>query len=145
MDPDSYGLSHAAITVPLMSTLARGTFDVEITPGSPELDGDISRFELIKSFHGDLEGSGTGVMLSGGSPQSGSAGYVAIEVVHGRLGEREGGFALQQFGIMHDGTQTLHYEVVPGSGQGDLAGISGVFNLTIEDDGTHRFELDYDL
>jgi len=128
-----------------MSTVARGTFDVEITPGTPELDGAVARFELTKSFHGDLEASGTGVMLSGGSPQSGSAGYVAIEVVRGRLGERDGAFALQQFGTMLNGTQTLHYEVVPGSGQGDLAGISGVFSLTIEDDGTHRFELDYEL
>jgi len=42
---------------------------------------------------------------------------------------------------MHNGSQTLDYEVVPGSGHGALEGISGTFQLTIEHDGTHRYEL----
>jgi hypothetical protein len=125
--------------------VARGTFDVQLQPGKPELDGAVSRFELSKTFHGDLEGTGAGVMLSAGDPQSGSAGYVAIETVRGRLHGREGGFALQQMGLMLDGSQTLHYEVVPGSGDGELQGITGTMHLTIDDDGMHRFELNYEL
>jgi hypothetical protein len=46
---------------------------------------------------------------------------------------------------MSGGHQTLHYEVVPGSGDGELAGISGVLHLTIDEDGTHHYELEYDL
>ena len=84
-------------------------------------------------------------MLSCGDPQSGSAGYVAIETVRGRLLDREGGFALQQMGRMQDGSQTLHYEVVPGSGDGGLQQITGTLRLTIDADGTHRFELTYEL
>ena len=57
-------------------------------------------------------------MLSAGDLQAGAAGYVAIEIVRGRLGDQEGSFVLQQFGLMHDGSQTLHYDVVPGSGTG---------------------------
>jgi hypothetical protein len=124
---------------------ARGTFEVELRPAPAELDGAAARFELSKSFSGDLDGVGVGVMLSCGDPQRGSAGYVALETVTGRLGEREGSFALQQFGTMHEGAQTLHYEIVPGSGQGALAGITGIFHLLIDDDGTHRYELDYEL
>jgi hypothetical protein len=45
---------------------------------------------------------------------------------------------------MTAGTQTLHYEVVPGSGTGELEGIAGTLDLTIEPDGTHRYELQYD-
>jgi hypothetical protein len=125
--------------------VASGSFEVQLTPGPSELDGAVGRFELAKTFHGDLEGRGAGVMLSGGDPASGAAGYVAIETVSGRLGERGGSFALQQFGTLRDGAQTLHYEVVPGSGQGELEGISGTFRLTIEPDGTHRYELEYEL
>ena len=125
--------------------IATGSFDVELHPGPPELDGAVSRFHLTKAFHGDLEGVGAGVMLSCGDPQSGSAGYVAIETVRGRLGDREGGFALQQMGRMQAGSQTLHYEVVPGSGDGELQQITGTLSLTIDEDGTHRFELTYDL
>ena len=128
-----------------MSRTASGTFDVSLAPGVAELDGAVGRFELTKRFLGDFDGTGTGVMLSGGDPQAGTAGYVAIETVSGRLGEREGGFALQQFGTMRGGHQTLHYEVVPGSGVGELTGISGSLHLTIDEDGTHHYELQYDL
>lgn len=128
-----------------MCGTAKGTFDVELTPGPPELDGSVARFDFSKTFHGDFDGVGTGVMLSGGDPQRGSAGYVAIETVSGHLGERHGGFALQQFGMMRAGSQILHYDVVPGSGRGGFAGITGTFRLTIEDDGTHRYELEYRL
>ena len=128
-----------------MARRANGTFDVTMRPGAAELGGAVGRFELSKTFHGDLEGTGTGVMLSAGDPQAGAAGYVAIETVHGRLGEQEGTFALQQFGSMHDGSQTLHYEVVPGSGTGSLTGITGTFRLDIDEDGAHRYELHYDL
>ncbi len=128
-----------------MTNTAKGTFDVDLVPTASELSGAVSRFELTKRFHGDLEGSGVGVMLSGGDPQAGMAGYVAIETVAGRVGERTGTFALQQFGTMHGGTQTLHYEVVPGSGGGELVGITGTVSLTIDADGSHHYELEYQL
>ena len=128
-----------------MTSTARGTFDVSMRPGPDELDGAVSRFEFSKTFHGDLDGVGTGVMLSGGDPQAGVAGYVAIETVQGHLEDRQGRFALQQFGLMRGGSQTLHYEVVPGSGNGELAGITGTLLLDVDEDGTHRYSLEYDL
>ena len=128
-----------------MASTATGTFDVTMSPAPAELDGEVTRFELSKTFSGDLQGSAAGVMLSAGAPQTGAAGYVAIETVRGRLGDRQGGFALQQFGTMHGGAQTLHYEIVPGSGSGQLDGITGTLHLTVEDDGTHRYELAYQL
>jgi hypothetical protein len=128
-----------------MTDTARGTFDVTMHPGHAELDGVVNRFEMSKTFHGDLRGTGTGVMLSGGDPQGGEAGYVAIETVHGHLGERQGSFALQQFGSMHAGSQALHYDVVPGSGRAQLVGIVGTLHLEIDKDGTHHYELQYDL
>jgi Protein of unknown function (DUF3224) len=128
-----------------VGAVARGTFEVHLVPGPGELDETVSRFEFTKTFQGDLEGSGTGVMLSSGNPESGAAGYVAMETVCGTLGGREGGFALQQFGTMLDGAQTLHYEVVPGSGDRGLIGISGRLRLTIDGDGTHRYELEYEI
>jgi hypothetical protein len=127
-----------------MST-ARGTFEVHLEPGPPELGGAVSRFDFRKEFSGDLDGTAAGVMLSGGDPQSGSAGYVAIETVAGQIDGRSGGFALQQFGTVSAGLQNLHYEVVPGSGLGELTGITGTLLLTIEEVGTHRYELEYRL
>ncbi len=128
-----------------MTNLARGTFEIVMTPGQPEVDGAVGRFDFTKTFQGDLSATGAGVMLSGGDPQSGSAGYVAIETIQGQLEGQDGSFALQQLGMMHGGEQTIHYEVVPGSGNGELEGISGTFHLTVEDDGTHRYELEYEI
>jgi Protein of unknown function (DUF3224) len=128
-----------------MTSTARGTFEIDLTPGPPELDGAVSRFDFRKTFRGDLEAAGAGLMLSSGAPQAGAGGYVAIETVRGRVGDRQGGFGLQQLGMMQGGSQTLHYEVVPGSGDGELRGIAGTLRLTIDDDGTHRYELEYDL
>ena len=127
-----------------MTSTAKGTFDIAMTPGPPEAGGGVNRFDFTKTFHGDLDATGTGVMLSCGDPNTGAAGYVAIETVRGRLGGRLGGFALQQLGMMQHGSQTLHYEVVPGSGHGELEGISGTFRLAVEEDGIHRYELEYE-
>jgi hypothetical protein len=128
-----------------VTTTAKGTFDIVMTPGTPEVAGAVGRFDFTKTFHGDLDATGVGVMLSHGDPQTGAAGYVAIETVNGRLGDRSGSFARQQFGMMQHGSRTLHYEVVPGSGHGELAGLSGAFHLKVEEDGAHRFALTYEV
>ncbi len=52
---------------------------------------------------------------------------------------------MQQFGSLHGGSQTLHYEVVPGSGSGQLDGLTGILHLNIDEDGAHRYELEYEL
>lgn len=124
---------------------ARGTFDVAFKERPAEAGGTVNRLDFTKTFYGDIEGTGEGLMLSCGDPGVGEAGYVAMETVNGRLGVRQGSFALLQLGMMHGGSQTLHYEVVPGSGHGGLEGISGTFHLTVEDDGTHRYELEYEI
>ncbi len=115
-----------------------------MTPSAAEIDGAVGRLDFTKTWRGDLQGSGSGVLLSCGDPQAGEAGYVAIERVDGRLGDRDGGFAFQQSGSMHGGSQALHYDVIPGSGRDALEGIVGTLQLTIDDDGIHRYELEYE-
>lgn len=124
---------------------ARGTFDITMAPAPPEVDGNVDRFDFTKTFRGGLEATGAGIMLSVRNPQAGEAGYVAIETLHGRLNGTDGGFALQQSGTLHHGGQTLGYVVVPGSGSGSLAGITGELELTVDEDGTHRYKLDVQI
>ena len=128
-----------------MPATARGTFEVRFQTGPAELGGAVTRQSFTKTFRGDLEGTGSGLMLSCGSPRSGSAGYVAIEIVDGSLSGRSGRFALQQLGMMHAGEQTLHYEVVPGAGEGELSGLTGSLTLIVEPGGIHRYVLGYEL
>src|SRR4051794_927793 len=113
-----------------MTRTAQGTFEVTITP----LDSDdgIGRLAIAKTWSGDLAGEGHGLMLSAGDPSDGSAGYVPLELVDGTLHGRVGALAFQQLGVMHAGDQRLDYLVVPGSGTGELTGITGTLALTID-------------
>src|SRR5579862_4311235 len=81
-----------------MPTLhAKGTFEVKIAPLAPEnLPKGFARMSIDKQFHGDLEGTSVGEMLSTGSGGKGSSGgYVALEQVTGKLNGRSGSFVLQ--------------------------------------------------
>ena len=124
---------------------AVGTFEVQITPIAPDADapgGAPGRMRLAKTFHGDLQGEGAGEML--GLLKDGSGAYVAMERVSGVLEGRRGAFALVHRGVMEAGAQDLLIIIVPGSGEGELAGIAGVFHLKIEG-GVHRYQLEYSL
>jgi len=73
---------------------ATGPFEVKVVPLDPAFQFDenpIGHFSLDKQFHGDLEATSKGEMLSAGSPKT-SGGYVAIERVSGTLNGRSGTF-----------------------------------------------------
>ncbi|MFK0299057.1 DUF3224 domain-containing protein [Brevundimonas sp. NPDC090276] len=130
----------------LLMKSARGIFEVVITPVQPA-EGAASdapgRMLLAKTFHGDLTGTASGEMLAVMSPERSGA-YVALDRVHGVIDGREGAFALVHRGLMDRGAQELLITIVPGSGAGELAGIAGVFHLTIAD-GVHHYDLEYSL
>lgn len=126
---------------------AAGTFDVHLTPEAN--DGipagvALGRLAIDKQFHGDLEATSKGAMLSARTPVADSAGYVAIERVSGTLGGRRGSFVLQHNGVMTRGVSSLTVLVVPDSGTDELAGIAGEMTINIAD-GKHFYEFDYTL
>jgi hypothetical protein len=99
---------------------------------------------IDKQFHGDLEGTSKGEMLTAGTGVKGSAGYVAIERVVGTLNGRSGAFALQHSGTMTRGAPQLTIAVVPDSGTGQLTGLSGKMTIQIAE-GKHSYEFEYSL
>ena len=129
----------------MKSLRATGPFDVKLNP-QPAYNTDpaslLGRMSLDKQFHGDLEATSKGEMLTAMSAVKGSAGYVAIERVTGTLRGRTGSFSLQHSGTMDRGTQQLVIKVVPDSGEGDLAGLAGTMSIEIAD-GKHSYVLEY--
>lgn len=126
---------------------ARGEFEVTMTPEAvvPGPDGgNLSRLALDKHYHGNLEATGAGFMLSALTSTTGSAGYVAMELVKGTLHGRAGSFVLQHTGIMNRGAPQLSIAIVPDSGTGELTGISGSCGINITG-GKHYYELHYSL
>ena len=132
---------------PPVHTHATGTFEVQLTPQTPApgiSDTTLGRLALVKQYHGDLEGTSRGEMLTAMTAEKGSAGYVALERVHGTLQGRGGTFALQHSGLMNRGAPSLTITVVSGSGTGDLVGLAGTMSITIAD-GRHSYDLEYTL
>ena len=126
---------------------ASGTFAVKLIPQPPEDKADgstLGRMSIDKQFHGDLEGASKGQMLSAMTDVKGSAGYVAIERVTGKLNGRSGSFVLQHSGSAIRGATQLSVTVVPDSGTGQLVGLAGTMTITIAD-GKHSYDLEYTL
>lgn len=129
-----------------MTLRAAGTFDVTLTP-RPPAEGEPAfpaRMSLAKRFHGDLDATSEGVMLAAMTEVKGSAGYVAIERVTGTLLGREGSFVLQHGGTMARGQGHAIVTVVPDSGTGALAGLTGRMEIIVGG-GTHRYDFTGEL
>ncbi len=104
----------------------------------------LGRMSIDKQFHGDLEATSKGQMLTAGTTVTGSAGYVAIEYVSGTLHGRRGTFVLQHSGTMTRGAPQLSITVVPDSATGELAGLAGQMAIVIAD-GKHSYDFEYTL
>jgi hypothetical protein len=125
---------------------AIGPFDVKMTPPQDDKLGDgLTRLLLDKQYHGDLDGTGKGQMLTNGINASKSGVYVAMETFTGTLKGKSGSFVLHHTGIMRQGTPDLTINVVPDSGTGQLAGISGKMTIIIAKDGKHSYDFEYTL
>jgi hypothetical protein len=127
---------------------ATGTFEVKLLPLDSYATGSegtsLGRMSIDKTFYGDLAATSEGQMLTAMTAVEGSAGYVAIEQVSGSLHGKKGTFVLQHYGIMNPDGQRLILEVVPDSGTGQLARLSGQMSIFIEN-GQHNYELAYSL
>jgi hypothetical protein len=129
-----------------MTTHATGTFDVNPAPLADDhaAAAGLGRRSIDKQFHGDLEASSQGQMISAMTAVKGSAGYVAMERVVGTLSGRKGSFVLQHNGTMNRGTPILTVSVVPDSGTEELTGLSGNLTITIAD-GKHSYDFEYSI
>ncbi|HTD96659.1 MAG TPA: DUF3224 domain-containing protein [Edaphobacter sp.] len=129
------------------TTHATGTFDVKLDPQPTDekAGGEtLARLLIAKQFHGDLEATSKGTMLSAGTAVKGSAGYVAMESVTGSLHGHAGTFVLQHSATMNRGVPQLSITVVPDSGTGQLTGLTGKMLITIAE-GKHSYTFEYTL
>jgi hypothetical protein len=137
------------------TTTARGDFDIKMFPQKPDNPQETAtgfgrltsdrRLTSDKQFHGDLDATSQGVMLAHGTGAAGSSSaYVALEKVTGKLQGRTGTFILQHTGTMSKGDMSLTVTVVPDSGTGELAGLTGTMKIIIEGK-KHSYEFEYAL
>lgn len=131
---------------------ATGTFEVKVSPTEPTpiaKEADTGRMTIDKTWSGDLSGTSKGEMLTGLTKSTGSMAYVAMERVSATLGGRTGTFLFAHLAHTQagapQGSGMLNIAVVPNSGTGALAGITGTLTLNITPDNVHHYDFAYTL
>lgn len=132
---------------------ADGTFSVQsFSPADIKPEPDIATglpvglARMEKHYEGGVAGRSATLFTSAFSQQSGVGTYLAMESFEGSLDGRAGTFNFVHAASTVGGEQSAEFfAIVPSSGTGELAGISGTGGLTIDAAGTHRIWLEYDL
>ena len=132
---------------------ANGTFSVKaFNPTSVTVEPAIATglpvgvATMEKHFEGDIAGRSATLFTAAFDQAAGVGTYVAMESFEGTVNGRQGAF-----NFVHSATTTGtdrssgYFAIVPSSGTGELAGISGTGDLAVDADGTHRIWLDYEL
>lgn len=118
-------------------------FDVSQWEPTPyEVEGtnsELSTVRAVKIFEGDIVGTSVADLIMAGN--SVGAGYVGSEVFAGSVAGRQGTMVIQHWGLAEGTATASSGHIIPGSGTGELAGISGKAMFTQETDGQHRLEL----
>jgi hypothetical protein len=89
------------------------------TPGSK-----LYRVEMTHLYTGIIEGQGT-IQYLFANNENNQGGFVALEKISGQVEGRSGSFVLQHTGTFGSGATIITMTVVPGTGTGDLIGLSG--------------------
>jgi len=119
----------------------------EITPEPAIATGMPVGVSLMeKEFTGDVAGRAATLFTAAFDQATGVGTYVAMESFEGSVAGRAGSFNFAHAATTSGSDRQAEYlTIVPGSGTGELAGITGTGGLAVDEDGTHRIWLDYAL
>jgi len=131
-----------------MKTSANARFAIKSWDEKPYSEGQdlpkLTRASVMRTFTGDIEGEGQVEYLMM-YRSDGSAGFVGLERVVGRIGGKTGTFVLQRIGVFEQGLAKESYSVIPGSATGELEGLRGDGSSAVGHGMEHPFSLTYDL
>jgi hypothetical protein len=130
------------------STFTVETFEpTELAPPETETGTPVGVARMVKRFAGGLEGRAETLFTSAFDQQTGIGTYVAMESFAGTLDGRSGTLNLAHSATTVGGPERLHelVVIVPGSGTGELVGVTGTGRMSIDAGGTHHLDLDYEI
>ncbi|QLY30238.1 DUF3224 domain-containing protein [Nocardia huaxiensis] len=132
---------------------ATGTFSVksfvptEVVPDPAVPTGlAVGVAQMEKHFEGEVVGRAATLFTSAFDQASGVGTYVAMESFEGTVGGKAGAFNFaHSASTLGTDRRDEFFVIVPGSGTGDLAGITGNGGMAVDEDGTHRIWFEYAL
>ncbi|MFD9013497.1 DUF3224 domain-containing protein, partial [Streptomyces sp. NPDC059552] len=86
--------------------------------------------QVTTDYPGGIEAPGTACDYTIAYTGENVGSYSGMELVAGSLDGRKGSFVLEERGTFDAGGTVCRFEVVPGSGTGDLAGLTGSGGFT---------------
>ena len=126
-----------------MTHVAQSSFVIDKKDATPiEWEGGhMSHNSFYKTFSGDITGTSLvkAVMLM--TENSGPGVYVGIERYDVTVNGKQGTFLLTHTAVMPDPDKRTRWEIVSGSGTGELKGIAGTGEILPG----HDFRLEYTL
>ncbi|MFJ7206073.1 DUF3224 domain-containing protein [Streptomyces sp. NPDC098789] len=107
----------------------------------------LARAGVVNTFTGGIEAADTTCDYTIAYVSATTGTFAGMEVLRGSLDGRKGGFAVEERGSFDaDGTVHCTFEVVPGSGTGELAGLRGTGGFTARHgEPSVAYTFDYDL
>ena len=131
-----------------MKHSANARFGIKSWDEKPYSEGHdqprLTRASVRKTFTGDIEGESQVEYLMM-YRSDGSASFVGLERVVGRIGGRSGSFVLQRTGVFEGGQAKETYSVIPGSATGELQGLVGEGRTAVGHGMEHPMSLSYEL
>jgi hypothetical protein len=131
-----------------MKKTASARFSIKSWDEKPYSEGKdlpkMTRASVDKTFTGDIDGEGhvEYVMMY---RSDGTAAFVGLERITGRIAGRNGSFVLQRTGVFEDGQAKESYSVVTGSGTGELRSLRGEGTSSVGHATDYPFALNYEL
>jgi hypothetical protein len=131
-----------------MKQTANARFAIKSWDEKPHGEGQglprLTRASVTKTYTGDIEGEGQVEYLMM-YRSDGTAAFVGLERVVGRMAGKPGSFVLQRTGVFEDGQAKESYSVIPGSGTGELQDLRGEGRSAVGHGLEHPFTLGYEL
>jgi uncharacterized protein DUF3224 len=131
-----------------MKKTASARFAIQNWDEKPYSEGQhqpkLTRATVTKSFTGDIEAESQVEYLMM-YRNDGTAVFVGLERVTGRIAGKSGSFVLQRTGVFEGGLAKETYSVIPGSGTGDLQTLRGQGASSVGHGMEHPFRLEYEL
>lgn len=131
-----------------MTKTASARFSIKSWDEKPYSEGQdlpkMTRASVDKTFTGEIDGEGhvEYVMMY---RSDGTAVFVGLERITGRIAGRNGSFVLQRTGVFEDGQAKESYSVITGSGTGELRSLRGEGTSAVGHAADYPFALNYEL
>lgn len=127
---------------------AEGTFTVsswdENTYAELQDQGKLTKATITFDFAGDLTAEGTWDAVMCYRP-AGTAVFTGMQRMTGQVGGRSGTFVARADGTFEEGEARTTWQVIDGTGTGELAGLSGTGSAISSAPPGGTFSLDYEL